>query len=115
MEDQVSSPTFTLVKEYRASSTSPTSTSTGWNGCRTSSTSALDELGGPERVLLVEWGDAVEDLLPDERLRVELTTERADVGRAAAPTSQGDPGRLRWERWSRSLEVGRGPLMSVAP
>ena len=26
-------------------------------------------------VLLVEWGDAMEDLLPDERLRVELTTE----------------------------------------
>ena len=29
----------------------------------------LDELGDGEGVLLVEWGDAVEDLLPAERLR----------------------------------------------
>ena len=26
-------------------------------------------------MLIVEWGDAVEELLPDDRLRVELTTE----------------------------------------
>jgi tRNA A37 threonylcarbamoyladenosine biosynthesis protein TsaE len=36
---------------------------------------ALDELEDGEAVLLVEWGDAVEDLLADERLRVELTME----------------------------------------
>ena len=39
IEDQVSSPTFTLVRSTGASSTSRTSTSTGWNGCRTWSTS----------------------------------------------------------------------------
>ena len=45
----------------------------------------LEELGDGEAVLLVEWGDAVEELLPDERLRVELTTEDLVIGRAAAP------------------------------
>ena len=33
---------------------------------------ALDELEYGERVLLVEWGDPVAELLADDRLRIEL-------------------------------------------
>jgi len=40
---------------------------------------ALDELEDGERVLLVEWGDPVAELLADERLRIELTADPDDV------------------------------------
>jgi tRNA threonylcarbamoyladenosine biosynthesis protein TsaE len=36
---------------------------------------ALDELEDGACLLIVEWGDAVEELLPEDRLRLELTTE----------------------------------------
>ena len=73
--------------------------------------SRLDELGDGEGVLLVEWGDAVEDLLPDERLRVELTTEDlvSDVRRLRVSAL----GASWQERWG-ALEVAVAPW-SVAP
>ena len=40
---------------------------------------ALDELEDGERVLLVEWGDPVAELLADERLRIEFAADADDV------------------------------------
>ena len=51
------------------------STCTGSSASKTSSTSASTRSPTAQAVLLVEWGDAVEELLPDDRLRVELTGE----------------------------------------
>ena len=59
----------------RGASRSPTSTSTGSTASRTSWTWASTSSATGDDLLLVEWGDVVEELLPAERLRVELTTE----------------------------------------
>jgi tRNA A37 threonylcarbamoyladenosine biosynthesis protein TsaE len=54
---------------------------------------ALDELGGGRDLLLVEWGDAIAELLPPDRLRIEL--------RQADPTGADE---------ARTIEVGaEGP------
>jgi tRNA threonylcarbamoyladenosine biosynthesis protein TsaE len=108
VEDHVASPTFTLVREY-----------TGWldiahvdvyrlERVQDVLDLALDELSGPERVLLIEWGDAVSDLLPEDRLHVELTTERVDTEtRRIVMTPQGRSWAVRWERLEQVLEPFR--------
>ena len=106
IEDQVSSPTFTLVKEYRGILDIAHVDVYRLERVQDVVDLGLDELGDGEGVLLVEWGDAVEDLLPDERLRVELTTEDlvSDVRRLRV-TALG----ASWqERWG-ALEVAVAP------
>jgi tRNA threonylcarbamoyladenosine biosynthesis protein TsaE len=74
--EHVTSPTFTLVREY-VTGRVPVAHVDVFRLDRVQDVVdlALDELEGGACVLIVEWGDAVEELLPDDRLRVELTTE----------------------------------------
>jgi tRNA threonylcarbamoyladenosine biosynthesis protein TsaE len=74
--EHVASPTFTLVREY-VTGRVPVAHVDVFRLDRVQEVVdlALDELEGGACVLIVEWGDAVEELLPDDRLRVELTTE----------------------------------------
>ena len=106
IEDQVSSPTFTLVKEYRGILDIAHVDVYRLERVQDVVDLGLDELGDGEGVLLVEWGDAVEDLLPDERLRVELTTEYlvSDVRRLRVSAL----GASWQERWG-ALEVAVAP------
>jgi len=82
--EHVQSPTFTLVREYLTGRL-PVAHVDVYRLSRVQDVVdlALEELdGGHEGVLLVEWGDAVEDLLAGEHLRVTLTArDPVDVDR----------------------------------
>jgi len=110
VEDHVASPTFTLVREYTGRLDIAHVDVYRLNRVQDVLDLALDELGGPDRVLLIEWGDAVSDLLPEDRLLVELTTERADTEtRQIVITPQGRSWVARWERLEQVLEPFRSP------
>jgi tRNA threonylcarbamoyladenosine biosynthesis protein TsaE len=79
-EEHVASPTFTLVREY-VTGRLPVAHVDVYRLERMQDVVdlALDELTGDDAVLLIEWGDAVEELLPSDRLRIELTTPDPDA------------------------------------
>lgn len=103
--DHVASPTFTLVREYSGRLDVAHVDVYRLERVQDVVDLALDELGGPDRVLLVEWGDAVQDLLPEDRLRVQLTTDRAEAEtRRIVVAAQGQSWVARRERLEAALE-----------
>ena len=120
MDDHVASPTFTLVKEYAGSLDVAHVDVYRLERVQDVVDLGLDELGGRDRVLLVEWGDAIQELLPEDRLRVELTTGTDDDARRIVLTPGGRSWALRWERLEQVLEPFRrddasGPIAEAAP
>ncbi len=100
----VVSPTFTLVRWYPTGRL-PITHADVYRLDRVQDVLDLGlEDGTDEGVLLVEWGDAVEGLLPDGHLVVELTVPAADDERAVAIWPAGDGWLLRWERLERALD-----------
>jgi tRNA threonylcarbamoyladenosine biosynthesis protein TsaE len=100
----VVSPTFTLVREYRGGRL-PVVHADVYRLDRVQDVLdlGLDELA-EDAVLLVEWGDAVEGLLPPAHLIVELTLPGGGEERAVGIAGNGDAWSLRWERLERTLE-----------
>ena len=107
--EHVASPTFTLVREY-TSGRVPLAHVDLFRLEREQDVIdlALDELEDGERVLLVEWGDPVAELLADERLRIELTADPEDVRRIAVSTVG-----AAWD--ARSDAIGRALAPWSAP
>jgi tRNA threonylcarbamoyladenosine biosynthesis protein TsaE len=100
----VVSPTFTLVREYRGGRL-PVVHADVYRLDRVQDVLdlGLDETA-EDGVLLVEWGDAVEGLLPPAHLIVELTVPGDGEERSVAIEGSGEPWALRWERLERALE-----------
>ena len=112
IEEQVSSPTFTLIKEYSGILDLAHVDVYRLDRVQDVVDLGLEELGGGDDVLLVEWGDTIEELLPDDRLRVELTTDEApgeDV-RAISISATGDG----WARSVRRARSGRAAVDGAA-
>lgn len=106
--DHVASPTFTLVREYTGRLDVVHVDVYRLERIQDVVDLGLDEMGGPGRVLVVEWGDVVRDLLPEDRLRVQLTTDRADAEtRRIVIAAQGRSWAERWERLEAALEPFR--------
>jgi tRNA threonylcarbamoyladenosine biosynthesis protein TsaE len=108
--EHVASPTFTLIREYSGRLDVAHVDVYRLQRLQDVMDLGLDELGSGEDVLLVEWGDAIEELLPDDRLRVELT--QADPGgsteiRRIRLHAVGGSWVERWERLEQALAPWR--------
>jgi tRNA threonylcarbamoyladenosine biosynthesis protein TsaE len=104
--ERVASPTFTLVREY--SGRLPVIHADVFRLERVGEVIqlGLDE-AGRDAVLMVEWGDAIEDELPPERLRIELTSEDPDGEtevRRISLTGLGSSWQERWPRLAAAVE-----------
>ncbi len=99
----VGSPTFTLVREYHGRLTVQHA-----DVYRLDRVQDVLDLGFEEMtddaVLIVEWGDAVEGLLPAEHLSIELTVPGEDERRRLVLTGSGRSWATRWERLEQALE-----------
>ena len=103
----VQSPTFTLVREYR-SGRLPVVHADVYRLERVQDVIDLDlEVSAEDGVLLVEWGDVVEGLLPAGHLVVELTVPGASDERSLSVAGAGEVWLPRWERLERALEPWR--------
>jgi tRNA threonylcarbamoyladenosine biosynthesis protein TsaE len=103
-EGPVVSPTFTLVREYDARLRVYHVDVYRLERVQDVLDLALDEMAAEGGVLLVEWGDTVEGLLPDDHLLVQLTVDGAGEDRRIALRGIGGSWRSRWERVERLLE-----------
>jgi tRNA threonylcarbamoyladenosine biosynthesis protein TsaE len=101
----VVSPTFTLVREYRGRLDLAHVDVYRLDRIQDVMDLGLEELGDGEAVLLVEWGDAIEELLPVDHLTVELTTAPDDLEAQARRIVLWPGGRSWVERWERLEQV----------
>ena len=105
VQTPVVSPTFTLVREYRGRVDLAHVDVYRLDRIQDVMDLGLEELGDGEAVLLVEWGDAIEELLPADHLNVELTTVSDDVDAQARRIVLWPGGRSWVERWERLEQV----------
>ena len=100
---RVTSPTFTLIREYRGRLDVAHVDVYRLERIQDVVDLGLEELGDGEAVLLVEWGDVVEEALPADHLVVELIAGGGDDARRIAMAPAGTSWNERWERLEQVL------------
>jgi tRNA threonylcarbamoyladenosine biosynthesis protein TsaE len=101
--DHVVSPTFTLVREYHGRLEVAHVDVYRLERIQDVMDLGLEELGDGEAVLLVEWGDAVEEILPADHVTIELVGGEDDEARRLTFTPGGQTWVERWERLEQTL------------
>jgi|SRR5438132_10819308 len=97
-DEPVVSPTFTLVREYRGALPVYHLDVYRLDRIQEVIDLGIEELLDPNGVTFVEWGDAIEGLLPDDYLEIELWTRVEDEGRMVVMSGSGSSWSTRWER-----------------
>ena len=105
---QVVSPTFTLVREYQGRLRIYHVDVYRLERIQDVLDLGLDEMEAG--VLFVEWGDAVEGLLPEDHLSLELTVPGEGDARRLVLTGAGASWAARWERLRQATEAWRHGL-----
>ena len=100
---RVTSPTFTLIREYRGRLDMAHVDVYRLERIQDVVDLGLEELGDGEAVLLVEWGDVVEEALPADHLVVELIAGEGDDARRITMAPAGTSWNERWERLEQVL------------
>jgi tRNA threonylcarbamoyladenosine biosynthesis protein TsaE len=100
----VASPTFTLIREYPARLRVYHADIYRLDRIQDVLDLGLDEVVDDDGVLLVEWGDAIEGLLPDDHLSVELTLTGEGESRRVVLSGTGRSWAARWERAEHAVE-----------
>lgn len=103
VEEPVVSPTFVLVREYRGDMPIYHVDVYRLDRLQEVHDLGFEDFLDPGGVVFVEWGDAVEALLPDSHLRVELTTGE-DQARLIRVSARGPAWAPRWERLEGVLQ-----------
>lgn len=103
-EGSVVSPTFTLVREYRARLLVHHVDVYRLERVQDVLDLGFEEMADEDGILLVEWGDAVEGLLPADHLGIELTVPDEGEARRLVVTGTGQGWALRWERLEQVLQ-----------
>ncbi|MBA3552064.1 MAG: tRNA (adenosine(37)-N6)-threonylcarbamoyltransferase complex ATPase subunit type 1 TsaE [Actinobacteria bacterium] len=96
--EPVLSPTFTLVREYEGRL--PVTHMDVYRLDRIQDVLDLgfEELMDPGGILFLEWGDAIESLLPESYLEVELVLAGESEQRSVRMSAQGAAWQRRWRR-----------------
>ena len=96
VQEPVTSPTFVLVRQYRGDV--PVHHVDVYRLDRVQEVLDLgfEDLLDPSGVVFVEWGDAIDALLPNDHLRLEITTD--DDARRLSFAGRGSRWAGRWER-----------------
>jgi tRNA threonylcarbamoyladenosine biosynthesis protein TsaE len=110
IREHVVSPTFTLVREYRGRLHLAHVDVYRLERIQDVVDLGLEEIGDGEAVLVVEWGDAVDVVLPADRLDVELTSADPDPdseARRIIVDADGPSWTPRWSGLERSVSAWR--------